>query len=177
MHCPYWILTDCIIIYLPFSQHNHIQNFEEKKLFWHFANLIIPPLPEGGGGILFYLCPSVCLSFRPSKIFFVAFFSATIDGRNLIFGHKLHIGTPYRVKWRGYHKWALAHSSPCFNQIGTSPENKKIWCLWRLKKKILRRKNVNGQSHIIVQQLSCGTRSKVSFVSNPAQISLNYPVN
>ena len=30
--------------------------------------------------------------------FFVAFFSATIDGRNLIFGHKLHIGTSYRGK-------------------------------------------------------------------------------
>jgi hypothetical protein len=30
--------------------------------------------------------------------FFVAFFSATIDSRNLIFGHKLHIGTPYRGK-------------------------------------------------------------------------------
>jgi hypothetical protein len=30
--------------------------------------------------------------------FFVAFFSATIDGRNLIFGHKLHSGTPYRGK-------------------------------------------------------------------------------
>jgi predicted ATP-binding protein involved in virulence len=28
---------------------------------------------------------------------------------------------------------------------------------------------VNGQSHIILQQLSCGTRSKVSFVSNSAQ--------
>ena len=27
--------------------------------------------------------------------FFVAFFSATIDDRNLMFGHKLHIGTPY----------------------------------------------------------------------------------
>jgi hypothetical protein len=27
--------------------------------------------------------------------FFITFFSATIDGRNLIFGHKLHIGTPY----------------------------------------------------------------------------------
>jgi hypothetical protein len=27
--------------------------------------------------------------------FLVAFFSATIDGRNLIFGHKLYIGTPY----------------------------------------------------------------------------------
>jgi hypothetical protein len=53
----------CIIIYLPFSQYNHIQNFEEKKLFQHFANLIkirstrllpildliIPPVPEGGG--------------------------------------------------------------------------------------------------------------------------------
>ena len=96
-----------IIIYLPFSQYNHIQNFEEKKLFQHFANLIkirsthllpildlfIPPLPEGGGG--YTVLP---LSVRPSKIFFVTFFSATIDGRNLIFGHKLHIGMPYRGK-------------------------------------------------------------------------------
>jgi hypothetical protein len=31
----------------------------------------------------------------PSKIFFVAFFSVTVDGRNLIFGHKHHIGLPY----------------------------------------------------------------------------------
>jgi hypothetical protein len=54
---------------------------------------IIPPLPEGGGG--YTVLP---LSFRPSKIFFVAFFSVTVDGRNLIFGHKLHIGTPYRGK-------------------------------------------------------------------------------
>ena len=30
--------------------------------------------------------------------FFIAFFSATIDGRNLIFSHKLHIGTTYRGK-------------------------------------------------------------------------------
>ena len=30
--------------------------------------------------------------------FFVAFFSATIDGRHLIFGHKLHKGAPYRGK-------------------------------------------------------------------------------
>ena len=51
-------------------------------------SLIIPPLLEGGGGILFYIGPSV----RPSsKIFFVAFFSVTVDGRNLIFGHNLHI--------------------------------------------------------------------------------------
>jgi hypothetical protein len=33
---------------------------------------------------------------------------------------------------------------------------------------------VNGQSHIILQQLSCGTRSKVSFVSNPAQILIYF---
>jgi hypothetical protein len=30
--------------------------------------------------------------------FLVTFFLATIDDRNLIFGHKLHIGTPYRGK-------------------------------------------------------------------------------
>jgi hypothetical protein len=30
--------------------------------------------------------------------FFVTFFSATIDGKHLIVGHKLHIGTPYRGK-------------------------------------------------------------------------------
>jgi hypothetical protein len=53
------------------------------------GNNYTPAPPEGG--ILFFLCPS----FRPSKIFFVAFFSATIDGRNLIFGHQLHIGMPY----------------------------------------------------------------------------------
>ena len=58
----------------------------------------------------------------------MAFFSATIDGRNLIFGHKLHIGTPYRFWTRQiptsclpksggmiYHKWALAHSSSCLD--------------------------------------------------------------
>ena len=50
-----------------------------------------PAPPEGGYTVL-------PLSFVHPKIFFVAFFSATIDGRNLIFGHKLHIGTPYRGK-------------------------------------------------------------------------------
>ena len=52
--------------------------------------IIIPPLPEGVGG--YTVLP---LSVRPSKIFFVAFFSVTVDGRNLIFGHKRHIGIPY----------------------------------------------------------------------------------
>ena len=48
--------------------------------------LVIPPLPEGGGG--YTVLP---LSFRPSKIFF----SVIVDGRNLIFGHKCRIGIPY----------------------------------------------------------------------------------
>ena len=70
-----------IIIYLPFSQYNHrYTNFEEKKLFQHFANLIrirtthllpildliIPPLHEGGGGILFYFCSSVLSKYFSS---------------------------------------------------------------------------------------------------------------
>ena len=57
-------------------------------------DILIPPLPDGGVGYT-VLPLSVCLSFRPSKIFFVAFFSVTVDGRNLIFGHKHHIGIPY----------------------------------------------------------------------------------
>ena len=49
---------------------------------WEIKDLVFyTPAP------LFYLCPS--------KIFSVAFFSVTIDGRNLICGHKLHIGMPY----------------------------------------------------------------------------------
>ena len=61
---------------------------------WAF-NLLYPHSPKGEGGILFYLC---LFFLRPSKIFFVAFFSVTVDGRNLIFGHKHHIGIPYRGK-------------------------------------------------------------------------------
>ena len=61
----------------------------------HFYSSFYTRSLKGEGGILFYLCPSVRPSFRPSKIFFVTFFSVTVDGRNLIFGHKHHIGIPY----------------------------------------------------------------------------------
>ena len=109
---------------LTFSQYNHIQNFEDKKLFQHFANLIkirsthllpifylfffwslvyvdliIHPLLEGGGGYT-VLPLSVCLSVRPSKIFFVAFFSATIDGRNLIFLSQ--VSYRYPISWEAF---------------------------------------------------------------------------
>jgi hypothetical protein len=112
----------------------------------------------------------------------VAFFSGTIDDTNLIFGHKLHIGTPYRGKhfWthhiptsclptllicihiehicsffvaffsatidgrnlsdsyflfaeeRGYHKWALENEHICsmciqINKVGKQEVG--IWCV------------------------------------------------
>ena len=49
----------------------------------------------------FYACLPTYLIFMHIEYicsFFVAIFSATIDGRNLIFGHKLHIGTSYHGK-------------------------------------------------------------------------------
>ena len=71
------------------------------KIFY-IGNLLYPCSPKGEGDILFLYPRSprgkgvYCFtSVRPSKIFFVAFFSVTVDGRNLIFGHKHHIGIPY----------------------------------------------------------------------------------
>jgi hypothetical protein len=79
----------------------HFNNWSSMDVFemgyrWFqlFFNDFYIPLPEGGGGYT-VLPLSFCSSFRPSKIFFVAFFSVTVDGRNLIFGHKRHIGIPY----------------------------------------------------------------------------------
>jgi hypothetical protein len=46
------------------------------------------PRPQKGEGVYCFT------SVRPSKIFFVAFFSVTVVGRNLIFDHKRHIGIP-----------------------------------------------------------------------------------
>ena len=103
---------------LSLSRHFEYANKQITYHFWlcrvsdcclmsnKYYCIIIPPLHRKVEGILFYLCLSVrpsvrlsvCLSVRPSlclKTFFVAFFSATTDGRNLIFGHKFHIGMPY----------------------------------------------------------------------------------
>ena len=59
----------------------------QRNLELPILDLIIPP--RG-----YTVLP---LSVRPSKIFFVTFFSATIDGRNLIFGHNLHYR--YAISW------------------------------------------------------------------------------
>ena len=84
------------------------------------------PAPRRGRG--YTVLP---LSFHPSKIFFVAFFSVTVDDRNLIFGHKLHIGMPYcgkcfwtrqillpvcRLSWFLYTLNVYAHFSSHFSQ-------------------------------------------------------------
>ena len=83
-----------ILLFFHHSEKFHLIliKMQHYKLDIKFQ-VIIPPLPEGGGGYT-VLPLSVCPSFRPSKIFFVAFFSVTVNGRNLIFDHKHHIGIP-----------------------------------------------------------------------------------
>jgi hypothetical protein len=87
--CCLWVLCVCIFFFCVF-----IFCINLCVCFSTFCLFLYPRPPEGEGGILFYLCPS----FRPSKLFFVAFFSATINGRNLIFGPKLHIDI-YAILW------------------------------------------------------------------------------
>jgi hypothetical protein len=78
--------------------------------------IFIPPLLRRGTYCFTSVRPSVSLSFCPYKIFFVAFFSATIDGRNLIFGHKLHIGMPYC----GKRLWTQTHCQVKYNGRDTA---------------------------------------------------------
>jgi hypothetical protein len=55
--------------------------------YMHCKSIYYTPAPRRGRGVYCFTCPS--------NIFFVAFFSVTIDGRNLIFGHKRHKCIPY----------------------------------------------------------------------------------
>ena len=85
-HCKHEVKTNFIIHCKHEVKTNVMINLIEA-----LHRIIIPPLPEGGGG--YTVLP---LSVLPSsKIFFVTFCSVTVDGRNLIFGHKHHIGIPY----------------------------------------------------------------------------------
>jgi hypothetical protein len=102
----------------------YFENIGENFLIFDMnldTNVALNHSPKGEGGILFYLCPS----FRPSKIFLVAFFSTTIDGRNLIFGHKLHIVTPYRGK-RFYPKTVERNSDN--TRFNKNSSNSKTVC-------------------------------------------------
>jgi hypothetical protein len=70
------------ILFYSITSNNIANN---SDISW---NSLYPCSPKGEGVYCF-------TSVRLSKIFFVAFFSVTVDGRNLIFGHKRHIGVPY----------------------------------------------------------------------------------
>jgi hypothetical protein len=72
---------------LIFGHKLHIGTPYRGKHFWthQIPTSCLPTL------LIFIHIEHICL-------FFIAFFSVTIDGRDLIFGHKLHIGTPYRGK-------------------------------------------------------------------------------
>jgi hypothetical protein len=75
--------------------------------------------------------PTLLVFIEHICTFFITFFSATIDGRDLIFGHKLHIGTPYRWKRFWIHQiptsclptvdfythWAYILYMPIFSRI------------------------------------------------------------
>jgi hypothetical protein len=70
---------------LIFGHKFHIGTPYRGKRFWthQIPTSCLPTL------LIFIQIEHICS-------FFIAFFSATIDGKNLIFGHQLHIGTPYR---------------------------------------------------------------------------------
>ena len=86
IQCKYTVFT------LNFLRHSAslILQAHQKKMYSHLLKeiLLYPRSPKEEGVYCF-------TSVRPSKIFFVALFSVTVDGRNLIFGHKRHIGIPY----------------------------------------------------------------------------------
>jgi hypothetical protein len=77
---PYLVYTlTMVCICQPGMCHLTFTSFSQS------TDIVIPPLPEGAGGY----------TVLPLS---VTFFSATIDDRDLIFGHKRHIGTRYRGK-------------------------------------------------------------------------------
>jgi hypothetical protein len=79
---------------------NYLRNDTSDEIVKWYTVLPLSVCPSVCPSILPSFRPSFLPSFRPcpSKIFFIAFFSVTVDGRNLIFGHKCHIGTPYHGK-------------------------------------------------------------------------------
>ena len=85
-------LLSCHVQYWEFLTYS-----KNRDEFLHYFFIFLYPRSPKREGVYCFTSVrlSVLPSFRPSKIFFVAFFSVTVDGRNLIFGHKHHIGIPY----------------------------------------------------------------------------------
>jgi hypothetical protein len=82
----YFLFADLVGFYTHWT---YMRGYHKWALA-HNSSCYTSAPPEEG----VYCFTSVRPSVRP-QIFFVTFFSATIDGRNLIFGHKFHISMPY----------------------------------------------------------------------------------
>ena len=94
----YFLFADLVGLYAHFSQ----QLLMTDLIFGHKRHI---GTPYRGKRFWTHQIPTSCLPtwlvfihIEHICTFFVTFFSATIDGRYLVFGHKLHIGTPYRGK-------------------------------------------------------------------------------
>jgi hypothetical protein len=66
--------------YIKPSYKNHNKYNKINQPYFFPKELLLYPRSPKGEGV--YCFTSVRLSFRPSKIFFVAFFSVTVDGSN-----------------------------------------------------------------------------------------------
>jgi hypothetical protein len=88
-----FLFADLVGYYTHFSSHNSKQLLMTG--IWYLVTSFIYVCHIVGSvfGPVRFLLPVCRLSW-----FLCTFFSSSIDGRNLIFGHKLHIGTRYRGK-------------------------------------------------------------------------------
>ena len=98
--------THWTYMYMHIFRHIFLSNYWwQKSDIWSLGHKLHIGTPYRGKRFWTHRIPTSCLPTLLIFIhiehictFFVTFFSATIDGRDLIFGHKLHIGTPYRGK-------------------------------------------------------------------------------
>ena len=104
----YFLFADLVSFYTHWTymhifRHIFLSNYWwQKSDIWSQASY---RSPYRGKCFWTHRIPTSCLSTLLIFIhiehicsFFVGFFSATIDGRNMIFDHKLHIGTSYHWK-------------------------------------------------------------------------------
>jgi hypothetical protein len=110
-----------------------LENLIIQKIYWRklqMDNFYTYPAPPEGGGILFYLCPSqdifrcIFISnywWQKSDIWsqasyrYAILWEAFLDPSDsyFLFADLVCFYTHWTYM-RGYHKWALAHSSSCF---------------------------------------------------------------
>ena len=83
-------------IYAHFLSHFSQQLLMAEIWYLVTSFIYVPHIVGSVFGTIRFLLPVCRLCwFLYTLNFFVAFFSANIDGRNLIFRQKLHIGTPF----------------------------------------------------------------------------------